>query len=264
MAQEIYRFLGVPPAPGVARACFSADRERFGPGDHKIWATSSISTDSVGRGETVPAGLIRPPVVSGINELPDKLGYRAVDEDWGTPGIPSDPRMPGTIGLVEHPAVDGSAAGDAAEPAEAGLVEERLLAGLDRVDPLFASRWDFAVAEKLVAVCRTTEGGGNEAWWLVDLAACAVTRDGRDTDGAQWKVVGSPQAWEAVLSGRLNLHAALRSCDLRYCSEAKDGEDPFAIDTRIAMLSELLGLSTWLPPRSPTRGRDSAPTVIPS
>lgn len=265
VAQEIYRFLGVPPAPGVAQACFSADRERFGPGDHKIWATSSISTDSVGRGEAVPAGLIPPPIVSRINELLDKLEYRAVDEDWGTPGVPSDPRLPDTIGLVEHPAVDGSAAGDAAEPAEADLVEERLRAGLDRVDAPFASRWDFAVAEKFVAVCRTTEGGGNETWWLVDLAARAVTRDARDTDGAQWNIVGSPQAWEAVLSGRFNLHAALRRCDLRYSSEAGDGEDPFAIDTRIAMLSELLNLSTWLPPRSPTPDRrDSAPTAIPS
>jgi hypothetical protein len=55
-----YAFIGVPPAPGVARACFTSDRERFGPADHKIWATSEISGDSVGRGESVPAGLIAP------------------------------------------------------------------------------------------------------------------------------------------------------------------------------------------------------------
>ena len=37
--REVYAFIGARPAPGVAQACFSDDRERFGPGDHKIWAT---------------------------------------------------------------------------------------------------------------------------------------------------------------------------------------------------------------------------------
>jgi protein-tyrosine sulfotransferase len=37
--REVYEFIGVRPAPGIARACFSGDRERFGPADHKIWLT---------------------------------------------------------------------------------------------------------------------------------------------------------------------------------------------------------------------------------
>jgi sulfotransferase family protein len=260
VAQEIYGFVGVAPAPGVARACFSADRERFGPGDHKIWATSGIGTGSVGGGESVPAGLIPEPVVSGINELLGKLGYRAVDEGWGSPGVPSDPRLPGTPGSPEPAAADGSDPGTgaaAAEPAEPGTVEQRLRAGVDRVDGSFARRWDAAAAEKFVAVSRTTQGGGNETWWLVDLAARAVTRDAADTGGARWNIVGSPLAWEAVLSGRLNLHAALRRCDLRFCSEGEDGNDPFATDTRIAMLCDLLGLSTWLSPK-PAHDRGGA------
>ena len=44
------------PAPGVAQACFSGDRERFGPADHKIWATSRISGDSIGKGSRFPPG----------------------------------------------------------------------------------------------------------------------------------------------------------------------------------------------------------------
>ena len=83
VARGVFEFLGVPPAPGITRACFSRDRERFGPADHKIWATSQISGDSVGRGESVPAGLILPPVTAAINELAGELGYLPIDPDWG-------------------------------------------------------------------------------------------------------------------------------------------------------------------------------------
>jgi hypothetical protein len=37
VAARIFRFLGVPPEPGISARCFSAERERFGPADYKIW-----------------------------------------------------------------------------------------------------------------------------------------------------------------------------------------------------------------------------------
>ena len=73
----------------------AGERERFGPADHKIWATSPISADSVGRGESVPAGLIPPQVTAAINELAGELGYLPVDADWGTPGRAADPARSG-------------------------------------------------------------------------------------------------------------------------------------------------------------------------
>ncbi len=110
----VYEFIGVRPAPGVAQACFSGDRERFGPADHKIWATSKISGDSVGRGESVPAGLILPPVTAAINELAAPLGYLPVDAGWGTPGRAADPRVPDTIRGRAVPAGSAPAPGSAA------------------------------------------------------------------------------------------------------------------------------------------------------
>jgi hypothetical protein len=102
-AREICAFTGVPEVPGITRACFTADRERFGPADYKIWATSQITADSVGKGESIPAGLIPPPVTEAINGLLGRLGYRPVDEEWGTPGMPGDPRLPETIPDVAEP-----------------------------------------------------------------------------------------------------------------------------------------------------------------
>jgi protein-tyrosine sulfotransferase len=56
VADGIFGFLGVDPVPGIAQACFAGERERFGPADYKIWHTSRITSDSVGRGWTIPPG----------------------------------------------------------------------------------------------------------------------------------------------------------------------------------------------------------------
>jgi hypothetical protein len=92
-ATALFDFLGVAAAPGISERCFSAERERFGPGDHKIWYTSKISGDSVGRGWSVPTGMIAPQLLAVINGLLGKLGYLAIDEDWGTTEPPADLRV---------------------------------------------------------------------------------------------------------------------------------------------------------------------------
>jgi hypothetical protein len=241
----VYEFVGVGPAPGVARACFSGDRERFGPADHKIWATSKISADSVGRGESVPAGLIAPPVAAAINELIVTLGYLPVDEDWGTPGRTADPRAPETIRELAAP--------PRAPAPESKALEESLRSRIENADERLASQWESCAADKFLIVSRTATGGG-ETQWLVDAATRTITVEdgadeseadehGKDDDDVTWSILGSPQAWEAVLSGQLNLHAALRHNDLRYCPA--DAASPVISQTRITMLADLLGLGAW-------------------
>jgi hypothetical protein len=273
-----YEFIGVGPAPGVARECFSGDRERFGPADHKIWATSRISGDSVGRGESVPAGLIPPPVAAGINELAAELGYLPVDEEWGTPGRAADPRVPDTIPRPVTSPDNESAPGS-------GTLEASLRARLAST-ARFNGEWASCAAEKFLIVSRAVAGGG-ETQWLVDPSARTITVEedtseedtveddtaeedaagehtaGQDTDehgtgegdDVTWSVLGSPETWEAVLSGQLNLHAALRHNDLRYCPAGSDG--PLVGQTRIAMLGDLLGLGLWT--RASTVPRDTVP-----
>ena len=241
--RDVYEFIGVRPAPGVAQACFSGDQERFGPSDHKIWATSKISGDSVGRGESVPAALIVPPVTAAINELAATLGYLPVDAGWGAPGKAADPRIPDTI--------RGRAPRSGPAPKSEGL-EECLRSRMESADGRFASQWETCTAEKFLIVSRTATGG--ETQWLVDAAAKTITvEEGADDsqadddegedDTVTWSILGAPQTWEAVLSGQLNLHAALRHNDLRYCPAGTDS--PLLSQTRIAMLTDLLGLGTW-------------------
>jgi hypothetical protein len=94
VAGEMFGFLGVPPAPGIAARCFAPERERDGPGDFKIWNTSRISGDSVGRGWSISADQIEPAVRGAVNALADELGYIRVDGSWSVADAPRDPRVP--------------------------------------------------------------------------------------------------------------------------------------------------------------------------
>jgi hypothetical protein len=240
--QDVYAFIGAEPSPGVARMCFSRGQERFGPADHKIWATKAVSRDSVGTGELVPAGMILPPVAAAINELAGKLGYVPVDAGWGTPGRPRDPRLPATI---RSPApAPGQPFRD--QPSSGyGPLLETLRSRVASAGEQFASRWDPQAAGKLLVVCRTI-ADGSEAQWVVDIASRTVTADDEQADSeVEWSVVGSPETWRSVLDGQANLYSLLRRCDLRYCASGEDS--PLAAQARVAMLADLLGLS----PREP-------------
>lgn len=92
-AERIFGFLGVEPVPGITKTLLSGTRPRSGPGDHKIWKTSSIEDASVARGWTVPASLLPPPLVSTINSLAAQLGYLPVTGAWGEGEKPSDVRV---------------------------------------------------------------------------------------------------------------------------------------------------------------------------
>lgn len=241
IAAEIYKFLDVKPAPGIAVNCFNAEHERFGPADHKIWATSKITADSVGKGESIPAGLIPSPISEAINDLMIKLGYRPIDEEWGTPGQSIDPRLPDTVPTGSHP--DRAPHRNMAPYAQ----PQRLAELIQQTIGSAHNRMDFFQVGKFLVVSR--DAGGNEERWLVDPSTGSVTPEdttkGADADDVVWNVLGAPEAWEAVISGHVNLQTALRRYDLRYCST--DGEEPFMTDTRLSLLASLLGLSSRPP-----------------
>ena len=239
LAARVFDFLGAAPAPGISEACFSAERERFGPGDHKIWYTSKISSGSIGRGWSIPTDMIAPPVLEAMNELAGKLGYVPVDEDWGNSAPPADLRLP--VGEAAG-AVD---AGPPAGPAHSQYLGARLRDGLERANAGLIARWECHGSEIMVAVSIPADPHQPAEYWQVDLknrvVSLATSAAQEDSD---WDVIGSAAAWEQVIEGKLNLSVALRAAQLRYC----DGDDPgspVAADTRIAVLADLLGLAQW-------------------
>ena len=251
---RLFEFLGVAVAPGISERCFSAERERFGPADHKIWYTSKITPDSVGRGWSVPAAMIAPHLLSVINDLAGKLGYQAIDGDWGSTAPPaswlapspapdtSDGSQTDAIPACDGTGQDGDGSGG---PVRSRRLGDQLRAGLAAsVDQSSAQRWGPHGGEKFIAVAVTEDRQYPAEYWLVDLGEAMVTSVGREAqEESDWDMVGTLDAWETVISQRVNFSVALRSCQLRYCDNGETA--PLAADTRIGIVGELLGLASW-------------------
>jgi Sulfotransferase family len=249
-AAGVFDFLGAAAAPGISQECFSAERERSGPADHKIWHTDRVSTQSVGRGWSVPAGMIAPQLLAAINEMAAKLGYLPVDGDWGTTAPPADLRVPTTPVQPEPDADPGSTASGgvsaatslapAAEPLSARLADQ-LRAGLTA--PAGAPGGSFG-SERFVAIAVTGDPARPAEYWLVDLGEATVTQAGEQAqEDSDWDIIGTLEAWTKVIDQQLNLSVAMRTCQLRYCDNGEPS--PLAADTRVGILSQLLGLPTW-------------------
>jgi hypothetical protein len=107
---------------------------------------------------------------------------------------------------------------------------------------LLASRWESCATGKFQVVSRVATGG-SEAQWVVDITTRTVTPDDGRDEGVGWSMLACPETWQALQAGRDNLMTALRRSDLRYCAAGEDS--PVSVQTRVAMLADLLGLSSW-------------------
>jgi Sulfotransferase family len=237
----IFRFLGVPPVPGLPEACFAAERERDGPSDYKIWHTSRIDAGSVGRGWSIPAGLIGPSLTATINAMAGTLGYLPIDARWGISPVAPDPRRPGS-----GPGAPRPASGSRPAPPGLRMVAAHLLSGLGGLDDRFTRRWEPCSLETFLMTVTSAGSGEMAARWRIDLKTRAVTSAAGlppgETAGARWEVTGPADLWAQVVKGQLNLSVALRRRLLRY----SDPGDPTPIMlNRVTMLADLLGITTW-------------------
>jgi hypothetical protein len=246
VAAGIFDFIGVGQQPGIGEAVFTREHERFGPADHKIWYTSEISQSSVGRSDSLPVGLIPPPVLESINGLLDKLGYVQVDESWGTAD------SPGSLLLSADEDTDTASEHGSPLP-EAEVVAGRLKAALAQVDADMAARWEAQMTETFAVVIRQPHSAPWE--WNVDLStreissgsrAAADPADSADANGTgeetetDWSIVGTAETWLKLVNGDLNMSTALRRNELRYCDYGEN--DFFVTEARISVLAVLLGI----------------------
>jgi hypothetical protein len=262
-AERLFEFAGVVPVPGITHWCFTAERQRFGPGDYKIWNTAGISASSVGRGWRVPARLIPAEVMAVVNDLAEQLGYVQVDQTWGVGSPPaslcvpvdtSDP-APATAAPPAAASPGPAAAGRAAAPAT--VLADRVQAGLLSLGEEFTRSWKTCSAESVLLFATAPEAGGPDAWWRLDLAAGTVAAgSGGHAVDTDWSVTGSAGAWQRALTGDLNLGVAFRRGELRYADKGDHGAGSAGADNRVAMLAELLGITKWQPAdavRAPSR-----------
>lgn len=258
-ADRLFEFIGVPPSPGITSRCFTADRQRYGPGDYKIWNTARVSTASVGRGWRVPVRLIPADVLAVLNDLAEQLGYARLDETWGVGSQPTDLRVPvGPGAPAAAPARPGPSAaapanGAAAAAAEGsgqpgGVLADRIHGGLLALGAEFTRAWKSRAAESVLLFATAREPGAPAAWWRLDMGAGTLAEGvGDRAVDTDWSVTGSAAAWQRVLGGDLNLGVALRGGELRYADKGDHGASSAGADERIALLAALLGITRWRP-----------------
>jgi hypothetical protein len=227
-AERIFRFIGEQPLPGISAACL-AERgpEHFGPADHKIWWTTGINTDSVGRGWRIPVEALSQPVLALANDLLSRLGYDTIDEG------------PGRHARMAGPGVSRAPADDVGLPASQDhTTPDNEAAVLDQLDELLTARVatrpaggelaDTGVSSAFFITGTVPVPGGDVASrsWRVDPEAGRIARAGAVGSPGEWGVIGSVEAWRCVLAGQLNFGTAMRHGQLRYTDAPADEVQP--------------------------------------
>jgi protein-disulfide isomerase len=259
VAAGIFGFLGLPQVPGISARAFSRERERTGPGDFKIWNTSQITDDSVGRGWSVPADLIPAPLTETVNGLIDRLGYIRIDGNWGTVRKPGDLRLPAE-GQASARKVAGPGSGQV--PPGSLLVSERLQVGLRRIGDEFIGEWKPYSDGSFLMVALAPASTEDDVWWLVDLAARkVVSGSGTCSEDRGWTISAPAATWEQVIRGGLNLGIAFRRHGMRYRDKGGGGAGSIIADNRVSMMSDLLGIVTWNPHLADSPGPSPPPAA---
>jgi hypothetical protein len=147
----------------------------------------------------------------------------------------------------------------------APLLTDRLRTGIKWTGPEFAARWEPCGRDSVLVVATPETGHGRAAHWRLDLAAGTVTleeeldlpepssealaeadREEAEDEAAEentWEIIASADTWQQVLTEKVNLSVALRRHMIRYCDQGDTG--PVTADIRVAMLADLLGLTSW-------------------
>jgi protein-tyrosine sulfotransferase len=230
-------FLGAAPAPGITTACFSTPHEGDGPGDEKIWFTTEVSGDTMGRGVNVPAGALPPQQCEQINESLRKLGYREIGENWNDAAGPVDPRLPDTAGAAErNPDANGAAPAPAGPDATPPPVVQALEARIQsRVPGETPSVWWPAVAGQTITLVVADDGRSSELNVTFPQRAPADGNPaGPDADGSDREaatngagpgpvatMIATSRVWQAILDGTANMIVEIRAGRLR-CVNRRD------------------------------------------
>jgi protein-tyrosine sulfotransferase len=242
VAGALFDFLGVQQVPGITAACLATEHDIRGPGDHKIWFTTSISRDSLGQGIRVPLAALPPDLLIQVNQTLAQLDYRLVDEHWPTAG-PLDPRTPAGPAAATSTGEQGRADPEIAAAAEA--LSARLAAAAARPAEL-AVQWPAAASRQFTLLVGSAwRDGPTEGWAVSCLDSVLSVRDVAVPDPASVAIAATGATWLAILAGQVNLAAEMLAGRLRISHP--DGEASANPHTQLLAVARLLGLGARRP-----------------
>lgn len=233
----VLRFLGARQVPGITERCLSAAHEASGPGDEKIWFTSAIGADSVGRGVTVPAALLPATMRMSINDVLTELRYRTVEAAWGTTAIPADPRA--DVARPQRPAGGDparAATGRAALDTVAEAITDRTACLTTSMLAEVTRRWPALAGGRLGIVAYS----GGQTWefhWRLPADAAPAGTEGA-ASARDVTFAADADTWLALLDGA-NMATEIVAGRVRCAGLANPARLPFS---EAHALAELLGL----------------------
>jgi hypothetical protein len=248
---QLLDFVQARPMPGITSRCFETSHDANGPGDQKIWVTSGINPDSIGRGRQVPVLALPPPLLEQINLALAELKYRTIDEKWNATIGMIDPRADAPSPSTTNPSQRASKCAEVAE-----LISKKLTAAPTRPRVAFKQHSDSQV-EHIHIIVEAGSAASAEVTWEFGFgrAACHLGErvPGEKEVGVRCtKIAGDASTWASLLAGTANLAVEASRGRIR-CIDAPD-ELPFS--PRFILVAELLGL------RSASHDiRPSAPTT---
>jgi hypothetical protein len=211
-AAKLLGFLGAEPFPGITRACFTAPHEGDGPGDEKIWFTSDVTSDTIGRGVTVPAAALPESTRQQINETLKALGYRTVDHDWNHASRLVDPRVENGEAVGGRSPESCDAPGDARQVLR--VLEQRIQARMQAQPAFPTSRWPALAGQTVTLVAAHADTDATLNW--------TFPGESDPVNGqAVMTMIASPQVWQALIDGEANVIVEIRSGRLR-CINRRD------------------------------------------
>jgi hypothetical protein len=244
-AAGIFSFLGEAQVPGITTECFDIPHEGNGSGDEKLWFTSGVSADSMGRGVVVPADALPEGLRLAINGALAKLGYRTVEGDWNSAPGATDPRaaaVPGDMarggmvaggtahdGTVPGDATAGAtdagpgdadaAASEATRAAAAALADRIAASGAGRANQV-VRRWPALAGQTIRIVVANSAQDRQTLTWTVP-AGEAGEAGANGTAAGPTTLIASPVTWAALLDGTTNAVTELTAGRLR-CVNIRD------------------------------------------
>jgi hypothetical protein len=242
-AAGILSFLGVTQMPGITRDCFQIPHEGNNPGDKKIWFTSKVKTESLGRGVRVPASWMPARMREDINQVLEQLEYRLIDNLWNDAVGPTDPR-------ARRPEAPGVAAdrGSPDNPELSAAVRElsrRLTSWSPDELRTIRNHWPFLGRQGVQLIVQGADGDHRALRWSADggpepVQVAADTSQDGNGEAKPVTLIADPATWHALLAGTANVEAEKKARRLRHVGKPASRDSGW---DELHAAAALLGLS---------------------
>jgi hypothetical protein len=238
-AKEMFSFLGAVDRAEIPGTRLVKPDDVSGPSDYKIWGTNQITSDSVGRGVTVPAGLMPSPLLSVVNALLERLNYAQIGNNWNqTAGsqILLNSLHAGNGGAKDYLAGEDSAQTSGLET----MLIRRIRQRLDNDPQQLLPEASGTRPSGVLIIVKPDRRSAAASTWRVDYSSGRLTRGKPGATDSDWVLTADQDSWHAVLAGELNVGVALRQgrihCAAEFGDDAARGLDP------ASLVADLLGI----------------------